>query len=244
MPAAVGVYERKQLFSPSRLMRWSHGRRFEMARRLVDRLGGRTLLDYGCGDGTFLKRVHDLVAECVATDVFLDDFPRASNVRALAIRELDASHDGKYDLVFCMEVLEHCLEADVEVALDNLRRLVAPRGSVVISVPIEIGPTLLGKHAMRLFLGSRNIGDYKWTDGYHLRDLVKMVFAGQETSMMRPVYSEGAFTGHQHTGFNWKTLRKRIEARFVIAETHFTPLAWTRGLASSQVWFVARPRAV
>jgi len=52
-----GHYARKQIFSRSRLVAWSHGSRFDLARRLVAPRAGQRLLDYGCGDGTFLGLV-------------------------------------------------------------------------------------------------------------------------------------------------------------------------------------------
>jgi 2-polyprenyl-3-methyl-5-hydroxy-6-metoxy-1,4-benzoquinol methylase len=51
----------------------------------------------------------------------------------------DAAHDRAYDSVTCMEVLEHCLNYDLEKAIRDLYRLVAPGGTVIIIVPIEIG---------------------------------------------------------------------------------------------------------
>ena len=45
----------------SRRSGWSHGRRFATARRVVQPYAGATLLDYGCGDGTFLGLVRDQV---------------------------------------------------------------------------------------------------------------------------------------------------------------------------------------
>src|SRR5687767_6731732 len=53
----AGHYERKQLSSPSKLFAWSHASRFDVARDLLAPYEGRTLLDYGAGDGTLLKLV-------------------------------------------------------------------------------------------------------------------------------------------------------------------------------------------
>ena len=53
---ATGHYAQKQLLSRNPLVRWSHGSRFALARELVAPFAGRRLLDYGCGDGTFLAR--------------------------------------------------------------------------------------------------------------------------------------------------------------------------------------------
>jgi|ERR1019366_2887607 SAM-dependent methyltransferase len=242
MVAQVGSYERKQLLSPSRIVRWSHGRRFELARGLVKSLGGRSLIDYGCGDGMFVKRVHELVDQCVASDVVPCDLSHIRGVPFVRVDELDERHAHRYDLVFCMEVLEHCVAEGVEAVLDDLRRLVAPGGAVVISVPIETGPTLLGKQTVRRVLGARKVGDYQWTERYGLLQLMKMVFARENTAIPRPVHSDGRLKWHTHFGFNWRALARSIERRFVVEDLRFTPLGWTREFASSQAWFVCRPR--
>src|SRR4029079_17002072 len=60
---AGGHYARKQIHCPSRVVAWSHGSRFDLARRLVAAAEGGRLLDYGCGDGTFVAMVHAGFAE-------------------------------------------------------------------------------------------------------------------------------------------------------------------------------------
>ena len=67
-----GHYAKKQLLSPSGLVRWSHGSRFRLARQLVAPFAGRHLLDYGGGDGTFLDQVQDLFPAAVGVDVAAD----------------------------------------------------------------------------------------------------------------------------------------------------------------------------
>lgn len=242
---AVGFYEAKQEKSPSLTVRWSHGRRMEVACELATRLGGRTLLDYGCGDGTFLRKVHPGFVECVGTDMNGDGFAYLTslpNTKGVLTRDLDPSFDGRWDLVFCMEVLEHCVPSAIDEILRDLKRLVAPGGAVIISVPIETGPTALAKYAIRRLLGLRKVGDYAWTEKYELGTLLKLVLADENTSVPRPLYPDDGPGCHSHYGFNWRALRKRLERDLVVEESLFSPLAWTRGLASSQAWFVCRVR--
>src|SRR5262245_37759523 len=64
-----GDYACKQLYCPSGVVRWSHGSRFELARTLVSARAGGRLLDYGCGDGTFIAMVHADFREATGLDV-------------------------------------------------------------------------------------------------------------------------------------------------------------------------------
>jgi 2-polyprenyl-3-methyl-5-hydroxy-6-metoxy-1,4-benzoquinol methylase len=252
---ATGGYARKQIFCKDRFIAWSHHSRFRMARKLVEPLAGKRLLDYGCGDATFLILVHDLFPRAVGADI--DPRQNADCARRLAdwsevsfclTSELDdPRHDGAYDVIVCMEVLEHCLPPDVEAALGRFRRLLAPGGLLLVSVPIEIGPSLLLKEAVRTVAGWRGLGNYRTKETYSLRELTRMVFAGEGTSFPRPSY-ESEFvpglksTSYGHKGFNWKALRKRLREDFVVESTRFTPLGWSGGLLSSQVWFTCRAK--
>jgi 2-polyprenyl-3-methyl-5-hydroxy-6-metoxy-1,4-benzoquinol methylase len=252
---AGGAYARKQLYCKDRIVAWSHGSRFQMARRLAEPLAGARLLDYGCGDGTFLALVHDLFPEAVGAD--LDPKQTADCVRRFAplsglsfilTEELTgADHDGSFDLIFCMEVIEHCIDDVRAQVLQDLRRLVSADGTVIVSVPIEIGPSLLGKQLVRTIAGWRRLGDYQYREKYTTRELWKMVVAGAKTGIHRPVLRTELIPGrptffHGHKGFNWRTLRLELEEYFRVEQILFSPLGWLRGFFSSQVWFICKPQ--
>ena len=110
----------------------------------------------------------------------------------------------------------------------------------IISVPIEIGVPLIAKQAIRTIAGWRGLGDYKWTEKYTFSELLKMLFAGEGTSIGRPVYGD-AFSFHGHKGFNWLLLEKQIHQRFRIKVKLFTPISFLGGYLNSQVWFVCKP---
>jgi hypothetical protein len=48
-----------------------------------------------------------------------------------------------------MEMLKHCTQPVVEMVLADVARVCAPDGRVIISVPIEIGPSFLVKQSVR-----------------------------------------------------------------------------------------------
>ncbi len=49
-----GHYAKKQLLCKDWLIAWSHRSRFQMGLGLAREFSGKRVLDYGCGDGTFL----------------------------------------------------------------------------------------------------------------------------------------------------------------------------------------------
>jgi len=245
-----GHYAAKQIFCRDRLIAWSHRRRFDTGLELAQQFGGRRLLDYGCGDGTFLALLLSSAAPpAEAVGAELDDTQvgdcraRLGDRRGLsfvAIDTLDApSEQGHYDAVVCMEVLEHVV--DLDAIVDRLWRVLAADGTLLVSVPVETGLPLLIKQAARKIAGWRGIGDYPGTSPYTWQEYWVSVFAGSAQHLTRPVYG-GATPFHDHKGFNWMALRDRLTRRFTIDRVVASPIAWIGPRLATQVWFVARKK--
>ena len=151
-------------------------------------------------------------------------------------------HRGAFDAVICMEVLEHMVE--IEPLLENFARLLGPEGLLLVSVPIETGPPLLVKQAVRRFAGWRGIGDYPGTTSYSIGELAASLFAsGKRQHITRPIHTSadgGQF--HDHKGFNWMMLREMLCRKFYLEETKASPVAWLSPFLASQVWFLLRKK--
>lgn len=64
-----GGYAKKQIYSGCSLLRWSHSSRFTKGTELVKRFSPESLMDYGCGDGTFLVFLEDIVKRKVGIEI-------------------------------------------------------------------------------------------------------------------------------------------------------------------------------
>jgi SAM-dependent methyltransferase len=247
---AEGHYFRKQLGCKSCIIAWSHRSRFRTGLRLIGSSVGK-LLDYGCGDGTFLAMAATRVREGCGADIAVDQVEDCrkrlasfANLRFCTTGELgEAVNDNSCDVVTCMETLEHCTTPVVEIVLRDLARLVSPGGRVIISVPIETGPTFLLKTVVRNVAAWRGLSDYRYYESYTLRNALRMIFAGRATLLDRPIYGGPDAPSHSHYGFNWRALRERIRAHLTIERTLYTPLGISGGWVSSQAWFVCQPLA-
>lgn len=251
-----GGYWRKQLLCPSRLIAWSHRSRFAFGLRRLRPYAGQRFLDYGCGDATFLALAREFFAEAVGVDVDPPQLAacaaRLSHLKGLSFMLTEDLAQPRYSAYFpviaCMEVLEHCTEEKAAAVLSDLRRLLAPGGRLLISVPIENGPSLLGKEMARTIAGWRKLGDYQYKETYRIGELLRMMFAGEKTGIERPVYRSDFAPDrpnifHGHKGFNWRALRRRVEEQFLVEETRFSPLGFLGGFLSSQAWFLCRHRS-
>ena len=247
-----GHYARKQIFCKSWLISWSHQSRFKLALELAHEFRGKRVLDYGCGDGTFLTlllKSADAPAKAVGAEVdqkqIVDCRTRLANwpqLSFVAVPDLDLpEYAGQFDAIVCTEVLEHVVGR--EVALDRFQRLLAPGGRLIISVPVETGFSLVIKQSARTIAGWRGLGDYPGMSPYTWNDFFASIVAGDNQHMVRPIH--GVETGqpfHDHKGFNWRVLRKEVAARFELERTLTSPVAWLGSLFASQVWFLARKK--
>ena len=252
-PLRSGEYARKQLFGRG-LIGWSHARRFRAARRVVRPYAAAALLDYGCGDGTFLALVRDLFPHAVGAEIdpaLVEDarrrFGQAGGARFIHTSEVPALPDGAFGVVTCMEVLEHCTAEVADGVIGELRRLAAREGVVIVSVPVETGPALLVKTAARAAAGLRGVSGYQDRERHTAGELARMVFAGAQTRIERPVYETRFPDGapnryHGHKGFNWRLLAERLGRDFYLRDVRFSPLPVLGGLLNSQVWMTCVPR--
>lgn len=250
-----GHYARKQIFSRNRIVGWSHRRRFAVARELVHHQAGGALLDYGCGDGTFIALSHDLFRMSLGADVdpgqvrdCAERFAPITDVRFATTDALRApDHDDSYDAVVCMEVLEHCPSDVQPVVLEDLARLSRPGGTVVISVPIEVGPTLAVKQLVRAAAAASGLSEYAGRERYRPSEFLRMVLADERAEIERPAWTGIAAGGvpfrfHGHKGFNWRRLERLIARVFTIERRDYSPVRATGAFLNSQVWFVCRRR--
>lgn len=246
-----GHYAQKQILSRDKLVAWSHARRFATALTLARQFSGKRILDYGSGDGTFLAlaMMADAPPAAAVGAELLDDViedcrtrysaePRMTFVQVASLD--DPAHAGRYDAVFCMEVLEHVFDWEPELA--RMARLLAPGGTLVISVPVETGIPVLLKQTVRTIAGWRKIGHYPGTTPYSWGELASAVFAGRTQHVKRPVFEFGGRPAHDHKGFNWRVLHERLKQQFDVTRVVASPYSWLGPGLATQVWFLGHLR--
>jgi SAM-dependent methyltransferase len=108
---------------------------YSVAEKLLH--SGDSLLDIGCGDGTFLKRVGTRVGRAVGVDqnpAGIRDLADAGiEARCTDLETFAAQNDAGFNVVCAFQVIEHLPRLDAFAAA--ARRCVAPGGLLLISVP-------------------------------------------------------------------------------------------------------------
>ena len=117
---------------------------------------GARVLDVGCGEGWFSAAMAGAGAVPVAVDVadeplrrLRERFPQIAHVlRAEAGRPLPLD-DGEADVVWAGEVIEHVVDAGAFAS--ELRRVVRPGGTILVTTPDHSLRTRLGLLSARRF---------------------------------------------------------------------------------------------
>jgi 2-polyprenyl-3-methyl-5-hydroxy-6-metoxy-1,4-benzoquinol methylase len=160
MPNLVPVNEpvRKEAFGSSsrrltvvdRFGIWLSGHEI---RRRVGNFNQLRIADVGCGyHATFTQSILDKVRSAVLADITLSpalkSHPKVRAFEGYLPQVLSAVESESQDLVMCISVLEHVW--DPLAALKELRRILAPGGTCLLSVPTWRGKWFLEFSAFRL----------------------------------------------------------------------------------------------
>ena len=113
---------------------------------------GARVLDVGCGEGRFAAALADAGAQVVAIDVAEEPLRRARVRRAdLDLRLVEPEgpwplEDASFDVVWAGETIEHV--ADTAAWLSEVRRVLRPGGTLLLSTPAHGPLTLLRPGAL------------------------------------------------------------------------------------------------
>ncbi len=106
-------------------------RRTQIVQQLCSRSSEKRILDVGCGDGTFLRKL----AKSGWIAMGVEKYPGLDQFQGVQVLDsLDqAQSTGPYDCITLWHVLEHL--PDVNETLASLQTLLKPDGVLVIAVP-------------------------------------------------------------------------------------------------------------
>lgn len=220
-------YSKQTISSPNPIARFAHRTRYQLSLQLaLEHIGlePSALLDYGCGQGDFLKLAHQnnphvrLVGYDPESTYKADTFQSVSSVDELA--------DESIDVLTSFEVLEHLYDEERLLFYASATRLLKPDGVLLVSVPIIGGPTLLLKELNRMMLFRRQ-------SDYSLNEIIASSFFGKPARRAdNPRVS--------HKGFDFSSVEAEISSRFELERLVFSPFKKLPWYFNSQVFYLAR----
>jgi SAM-dependent methyltransferase len=237
--ASAQGYSRRLLSGGSLATRLSHRGRIATSLHVLDGRSFDRAADVGAADGWYLRGLIErgVVKSGVAIDAdsaMLAAGEEVSKDAALTFclpgsAEL-AAQRGTFDLVACLETLEHVDDAAEVLAV--VVGLAKPGGTVLISVPVEVGPSVLVKQLGRWRANRKGTYGYQ---RYTWRELVVAAFLWRIGGLTRQNL-------HSHKGFDYRKMRTALGALATIEETVYSPSPRLGPVLASTVFWVATKR--
>jgi len=140
------VKERIDPYRETNFLVKSYGiRRYRLAKGFISKNKRRLILDVGCGTGfgmVILKNSSEIIGIDCSVDAVQYGRENYGHEKANFL-VADAHHlpfrDSLFDCVLCLEVIEHVKSPDIVIS--EVRRVLRPKGSLVLSTPNAKTPT-------------------------------------------------------------------------------------------------------
>lgn len=234
-------YSQRLLQHGNQLTRLAHHTRFNLVLEAIRHTQFTQVLDYGCGDGWLLKTAYEQNLVRIGLGVDVDPlmlstcqerFAGIPNFQFCQPHELSQKIPAKScDLILCTETLEHVGEP--KRVLEQMLAYSQPGARLLISVPIEIGPSLLFKQAGRYLANLK--GDYGY-ERYSLSELFAASILWDADSF--PSSHSSQASARSHKGFDYRKIDKLLQQNVVIDRRILSPFPWFGNLLNSTIVWV------
>ena len=176
-----------------------------------------TIADFGCSNGFLFEVFRASIPEIRTMRMFgydhsneLLDAARRKNIENTTFEHIDLNSTAtklghRFDVVTCFETLEHV--GSPVLTLNKLLESCKPNGTVVISVPREIGFAGLIKYLGRKLVRKNPYGDF-FESRAELKYFWRLV-VGKSIAEFRTPY---AASWGPHLGFDWTIIKKYLDA--------------------------------
>ena len=107
-------------------------------------IASKTLLDLGCGEGTFARKCRDATSAVTACDVAegaLSCFRKIDSKDITLTRDYvphTLFNDNAFDIVTSLDLIAYLQKEDFRLFISELARLVKQEGLVLVSTPLDI----------------------------------------------------------------------------------------------------------
>jgi 2-polyprenyl-3-methyl-5-hydroxy-6-metoxy-1,4-benzoquinol methylase len=134
MNIRLGEYTDRGDYHERRDPQWKYLPVYLAKKARVDRflrsLSGERIIDLGCGEGVLVKDYRAKGYDIIGMDL---NYESEHIIRSSILAT--GYPDASFDVVLCMDVIEHLTFADQERALTEMARLLKPGGKLLLTVP-------------------------------------------------------------------------------------------------------------
>ena len=199
-------------YTKFRLRNIPHKLRLKHIRETVRSLGivgvGR-YLDVGSSNGFVTNEVQNILHSKVVWGIdYSTEHVMTAQSRYKDFRFLQADLNGQvelgltFDFITCFETIEHT--GRLSNAIDQIYKHLSPGGTLLITVPIEIGWIGIAKFAMKNFVYRDSFQDITGTKWNYLRALLR----GDRMSLLRDT---SCLSYGEHYGFDHREINAHLD---------------------------------
>ncbi|MBN2183753.1 MAG: class I SAM-dependent methyltransferase [Candidatus Krumholzibacteriota bacterium] len=203
---------------------WPHRQRLKEIQSVIDKESLKEIedlkyADIGCGTGYLTKIVADLISPTEVSG--FDHYPEhleiaRSNYPSYRFELLDLnkpSDIGRFDFVTCFETLEHV--GDAHAAIYNLLNATKSGGTLLITLPIEIGPVGIFKFLAKTLIYKYKLDELPQRDGRLYNKYLSSLMTYRDMSRFRDQRSGWG----THFGFDYRRIDEDLKSRGVSFKT-------------------------
>ena len=221
--------------SPSFIRRSTHQLRLKRSLKTLNLSDNDTILDYGAGDGYFATLLNKEKCNNITCyepmneqyeqmKFLLSDF---SNIHKT--NSIDKVSNQSFTKIFCLEVLEHLPEEQLNTSLKTIYELLEKNGKVLLTVPCESGSSGFIKNSIKKTIDKNKTYSYKdlWNIAFNKKRVERIIKHSDTTPYI-----------YEHFGFNNIQFEDYLIANnFKIERKINFPLKYI-SIFSSQVFYV------
>jgi 2-polyprenyl-3-methyl-5-hydroxy-6-metoxy-1,4-benzoquinol methylase len=240
-------YSEETVENKNFLKRFSHQQRFVKSSELLNEYKFKkniSMLDFGSGDGFFIKYLiekkfsFDFSAyEPDPEEKQINEMKNLFSINEIKnvkiYNKLDLINE-KYDVITCLETMEHFGKKDQKKLLSQMLKLLKPNGIICISVPIEVYFSGFAKMIFRKLVGQSH-------ENTNLKNIFNTLFG---LPIVTPDTVHSLNTNNDmryintHVGFYYFDLINLIKSMNLKIETiKFSPFPKLKYFLNSQIFF-------
>lgn len=220
--------------SSSFIRRTTHRLRLKKSLNTLNLNQNDCILDYGAGDGYLATLIYNLKHHNITCFEPMDtqytqmlsllsefsDIKKTKNYLELS--------NNKYNKIFCLEVMEHLPEEQLNISLQEIYKLLDKNGKVLITVPCESGINGFLKNCIKKIVDRDSTYKYKelWQISFNKKKIERNIKHAETNPYI-----------YEHFGFNNIQFEHYINAnKFKIERKEHFPLKYLK-IFSSQIFY-------
>lgn len=237
-------YTERLLNGGSSLTRFAHRSRYQKICDVLSKQKYEKVVDMGCADGWFLNMAYQrgLVSSGLGIDIDAnmlascrEKFREVEGFSFIHPSEVTRSLFQTCDLAICTETLEHV--SSPQEIIEQMLLFCKNGAQVIISVPIEVGPSVIAKQVGR-FLAQKRGASY----GYEKYDLRELMQAGVfwNTSKINCSQNDSENSEKGHKGFDYRKIDALIRNKLKVERMEYSPISFLGRVLNSTVYWICK----